>query len=417
MPYHQLTSGNSSGQVTGSHNPPSSAHVCAGPAHARKNDRNPAPGSAIHGQAASPSTLGKELKVFSARLAREIQILKAIKPLAKFSGATGNFHTFDIVNSSIDWPKANKRFLKQFGIEQNLYTTQIEPHDWIAETSHSIVRINNILTDLSQDCWMYISNDIFKLKLNKNEVGSSTMPHKVNPIDFENAEGNFGISSALFEFFANKLTKSRHQRDLSDSTVLRNIGLGFGYSSLALSSTNKGLSKITPNFFRSLGKIIRSTMKKDSKSLKNAKAELSGILNAILNKKVCVMGRSIGSAPALDLCKYFSEITCCVIESGYADPIPLVKRRGLKISSITREENALYNNSEKIRLIKCPIFIMHGEVDTLISPEEAKLNYKNVSSQIKILKILKGVGHNDMLMAPNNSYFNSLSSFFAQVVL
>ncbi|MDA9321853.1 adenylosuccinate lyase [Gammaproteobacteria bacterium] len=200
-----------------------------------------------HGQAASPSTLGKEFKVFSARLSREIQILKAIKPLAKFSGATGNFHTFDIVNSSIDWPKANKRFLKQFGIEQNLYTTQIEPHDWIAETSHSIVRINNILTDLSQDCWMYISNDIFKLKLNKNEVGSSTMPHKVNPIDFENAEGNFGISSALFEFFANKLTKSRHQRDLSDSTVLRNIGLGFGYSSLALSSTNKGLSKITPN--------------------------------------------------------------------------------------------------------------------------------------------------------------------------
>ena len=200
-----------------------------------------------HGQAASPSTLGKELKVFSARLAREIQILKAIKPLAKFSGATGNFHTFDIVNSSIDWPKANKRFLKQFGIEHNLYTTQIEPHDWIAETSHSIVRINNILTDLSQDCWIYISNDIFKLKLNKNEVGSSTMPHKVNPIDFENAEGNFGISSALFEFFANKLTKSRHQRDLSDSTVLRNIGLGFGYSSLALSSTNKGLSKITPN--------------------------------------------------------------------------------------------------------------------------------------------------------------------------
>ena len=200
-----------------------------------------------HGQAASPSTLGKEFKVFSARLSREIQILKTIKPLAKFSGATGNFHTFDIVNSSIDWPKANKRFLKQFGIEQNLYTTQIEPHDWIAETSHSIVRINNILTDLSQDCWMYISNDIFKLKLNKNEVGSSTMPHKVNPIDFENAEGNFGISSALFEFFANKLTKSRHQRDLSDSTVLRNIGLGFGYSSLALSSTNKGLSKITPN--------------------------------------------------------------------------------------------------------------------------------------------------------------------------
>ena len=200
-----------------------------------------------HGQAASPSTLGKEFKVFSTRLERELEILKTIKPLAKFSGATGNFHTFELVDSSINWPKENKKFLKKFGVEQNLYTTQIEPHDWIAETSHSIVRINNILTDLSQDCWMYISNDIFKLKLNKNEVGSSTMPHKVNPIDFENAEGNFGISSALFDFFANKLSKSRQQRDLSDSTVLRNIGLGFGYSALALGSANKGLGKITPN--------------------------------------------------------------------------------------------------------------------------------------------------------------------------
>ena len=200
-----------------------------------------------HGQPASPSTIGKELKVFSSRIDREIKILKAIKPLAKFSGATGNFHTFDIVDSKIDWPVLNKKFIHQFGIEQNLYTTQIEPHDWIAEVSHSIVRINNILTDLCQDSWIYISNDIFALKLHKNEVGSSTMPHKVNPIDFENAEGNFGISSSLCEFFANKLTKSRHQRDLSDSTVLRNLGLGFAYSALAIISTNKGLSKITPN--------------------------------------------------------------------------------------------------------------------------------------------------------------------------
>jgi len=200
-----------------------------------------------HGQPASPSTIGKELKVFSSRIDREIKILKAIKPLAKFSGATGNFHTFDIVDSKIDWPVLNKKFIQQFGIEQNLYTTQIEPHDWIAEVSHSIVRINNILTDLCQDSWIYISNDIFALKLHKNEVGSSTMPHKVNPIDFENAEGNFGISSSLCEFFANKLTKSRHQRDLSDSTVLRNLGLGFAYSALAIISANKGLSKITPN--------------------------------------------------------------------------------------------------------------------------------------------------------------------------
>ena len=200
-----------------------------------------------HGQPASPSTIGKELKVFSSRIDREIKILKSIKPLAKFSGATGNFHTFNIVDDSIDWPKLNKSFINQFGIDQNLFTTQIEPHDWIAEVSHSIVRINNILVDLCQDSWIYISNDIFALKLQKNEVGSSTMPHKVNPIDFENAEGNFGISSSLCEFFANKLTKSRHQRDLSDSTVLRNVGLGFAYSALAIISANKGLSKITPN--------------------------------------------------------------------------------------------------------------------------------------------------------------------------
>jgi adenylosuccinate lyase len=200
-----------------------------------------------HGQPASPSTLGKEFKVFASRLDREKSILKSIKPMAKFSGATGNYHTFDIVDTKINWSQINKKFIKQFAVEQNAYTTQIEPHDWIAETCHSLVRINNILLDLCQDLWIYISNDIFALKLLKNEVGSSTMPHKVNPIDFENAEGNFGISSALLEFFANKLTKSRHQRDLSDSTVLRNVGLGFGYSALAIKSAINGLSKITPN--------------------------------------------------------------------------------------------------------------------------------------------------------------------------
>ena len=200
-----------------------------------------------HGQPASPSTLGKEFKVFASRLDREISILKSIKPMAKFSGATGNYHTFDIVDTKIKWSQVNKKFIKQFAVEQNPHTTQIEPHDWIAETCHSLIRINNILIDLCQDAWIYISNDIFALKLLKNEVGSSTMPHKVNPIDFENAEGNFGISSALLEFFANKLTKSRHQRDLSDSTVLRNVGLGFGYSALAIKSAINGLSKITPN--------------------------------------------------------------------------------------------------------------------------------------------------------------------------
>ena len=203
--------------------------------------------SRTHGQAASPTTIGKELKVFQLRISKEINTLKNIKPLAKFSGATGNYHTFEITNNNINWPAINSRFIKSFGVNQNPITTQIEPHDWIAEMSHSIIRINNIGNDLSQDMWIYISNEIFKLKINKSEVGSSTMPHKVNPIDFENAEGNFGISNALNNFFADKLTKSRLQRDLSDSTVLRNIGLSFGYSYLAISALIKGMNKIEPN--------------------------------------------------------------------------------------------------------------------------------------------------------------------------
>ena len=203
--------------------------------------------SRTHGQPASPSTIGKEIAVFNTRLIKQIATLKSIKPLAKFSGATGNYHTFFILDPEINWQTFTNKFIKSFGVTQNSHTTQIEPHDWIAETSHSIIRINNILIDLSQDMWIYISNEIFKLKLLKNEVGSSTMPHKINPIDFENGEGNLGISNSLLEFFANKLTKSRHQRDLSDSTVLRNVGLGFGYSILSLKSIFKGMNKIDPN--------------------------------------------------------------------------------------------------------------------------------------------------------------------------
>ena len=203
--------------------------------------------SRTHGQPASPSTIGKEIAVFNTRLIKQIATLKSIKPLAKFSGATGNYHTFSILDPKINWQTFTNKFIKSFGVTQNSHTTQIEPHDWIAETSHSIIRINNILIDLSQDMWIYISNEIFKLKLLKNEVGSSTMPHKVNPIDFENGEGNLGISNSLLEFFANKLTKSRHQRDLSDSTVLRNVGLGFGYSMLSIKSIFKGMNKIDPN--------------------------------------------------------------------------------------------------------------------------------------------------------------------------
>ena len=203
--------------------------------------------SRTHGQAASPSTIGKELKVFTYRIDRELIKLKQVKPLAKFSGAVGNYHAFNIANDKINWPLFTKQFINTFGIKQNPITTQIEPHDWIAEALQTISRINNIYTDLSQDMWIYISNEIFKLKVNSSEVGSSTMPHKVNPIDFENAEGNFGLSNSLNDFFGNKLSRSRLQRDLSDSTVQRNIGLSFAYSYIGLESLNNGMNKISPN--------------------------------------------------------------------------------------------------------------------------------------------------------------------------
>ena len=203
--------------------------------------------SRTHGQAASPTTIGKEIKVFQTRIEREIKKLNSIAPLAKFSGAVGNYHALDIVETRINWITFTNKFIKMFNVNQNPITTQIEPHDWIAELLQSITRINNICIDMSQDMWIYISNEIFKLKLSNNEVGSSTMPHKVNPIDFENAEGNFGLSNSLNEYFINKLPRSRLQRDLSDSTVLRNIGMSFGYTKIGITSLLNGLQKISPN--------------------------------------------------------------------------------------------------------------------------------------------------------------------------
>jgi adenylosuccinate lyase len=200
-----------------------------------------------HGQAASPSTLGKEINVFHKRLLRQRNQLKELIPMAKFGGATGNFHTLVLADQNINWPSKTQKFLSKFKIEQNPVTTQIEPHDGIAEIAQCIQRINNILIDFNQDIWIYISNDIFKLKAKDGEVGSSTMPHKINPIDFENSEGNLGLSNSLMTYFAEKLPKSRLQRDLSDSTVLRNLGIGFAYSYLAMTSTLRGLKKLKPN--------------------------------------------------------------------------------------------------------------------------------------------------------------------------
>ncbi len=200
-----------------------------------------------HGQAASPTTLGKELKVFHQRLLRQREMLMKMRPMAKFGGTTGNYHTLELSDPNINWVSKTNKFMSSFKIDQNQITTQIEPHDGIAEIAQCIQRINNIMIDLNQDAWTYISNDIFKLKLKKGEIGSSTMPHKVNPIDFENSEGNLGISNSLMAFFADKLTKSRLQRDLSDSTVLRNLGVGFAYSYLGITSCLNGLSKVQPN--------------------------------------------------------------------------------------------------------------------------------------------------------------------------
>ena len=200
-----------------------------------------------HGQPASPSTLGKEILVFNKRLQRQIDQLKSINPMAKWGGATGNYHTILLANQKKDPVNIATKFIKNFKVKHNVVTTQIEPHDWIAETCHALIRVNNIVNDLNNDMWMYIANDIFILKPIKNEVGSSTMPHKVNPIDFENSEGNIGLANSMLNFFAEKLPISRLQRDLSDSTTLRNIGSAFGYSVISYKSTLKGLNKITPN--------------------------------------------------------------------------------------------------------------------------------------------------------------------------
>lgn len=201
-----------------------------------------------HGQPASPTTLGKEFANFANRLAPRARRLAALPIRGKFNGAVGNFNAHVAAFPGRDWPSLSKKFVEgKLGLTHSPLTTQIEPHDWIADICAELALFNSTCVGLSQDIWWYISRDIFKLKTEANEVGSSAMPHKVNPIDFENAEGNLGLSNALLEFLARKLPVSRLQRDLSDSTVLRNLGVGFGHSVLAYSSLSKGLAKLSPN--------------------------------------------------------------------------------------------------------------------------------------------------------------------------
>ena len=200
-----------------------------------------------HGQPATPTTLGKELNVFKQRLNKEKKTLKEQEFFAKWGGATANYNPHLLAFPQADWLTHSEKFLDELELKLTKVSTQIEPHDYMAKVFHNLMRVNTILIDFSQDIWTYISFDYFKLKLDKNEVGSSTMPHKVNPIDFENAEGNLGLANALFSHLAEKLPRSRLQRDLSDSTVLRNIGSAYGYMELSVSSLLKGISKLEAN--------------------------------------------------------------------------------------------------------------------------------------------------------------------------
>jgi len=200
-----------------------------------------------HGQPATPSTLGKEFFIFYIRIKKQIYQLKKINILAKFNGTTGNYNAHYFAHPEVNWIKISENFVTNLGLEWNAYTAQNEPHDYIAELFHCIIRFNNILLDLNRDLWMYISFGYFKQKLIDLEVGSSIMPHKINPINFENSEGNIGLANSLMTYMSEKLPISRLQRDLSDSTVLRNIGVAVGYSVLAYSSFLLGLNRITIN--------------------------------------------------------------------------------------------------------------------------------------------------------------------------
>lgn len=201
-----------------------------------------------HGQPASPTKLGKEFLVFVERLNNQLKQLQSISFGAKFGGATGNFNAHHVAYPAIDWQSFANKFINQsLGLERQQYTTQIEHYDNLAASFDTLKRINTIFIDFSRDCWSYISMNYFKQKLKAGEVGSSAMPHKVNPIDFENAEGNLGLANALFEFLSAKLPVSRLQRDLTDSTVLRNIGLPLAHSLIAFNSLQKGIDKLIIN--------------------------------------------------------------------------------------------------------------------------------------------------------------------------
>lgn len=200
-----------------------------------------------HGQPASPTTVGKEIANVVYRLKRQIEQIKSVPLMGKLNGAVGNYNAHISAYPDLNWPEISKNFIESLGLVQNPYTIQIEPHDYMAELFDAFSRFNNIVLDFNRDIWTYISMGFFKQKTIAGEVGSSTMPHKVNPIDFENSEGNIGIANAIFSHLSAKLPVSRMQRDLTDSTVLRNLGVGFAHSMIAYQSTLRGISKLQIN--------------------------------------------------------------------------------------------------------------------------------------------------------------------------
>ncbi|MFC3907829.1 adenylosuccinate lyase [Legionella dresdenensis] len=226
---------------------PALAEICGGITLLGKQHGDAAMLARTHGQPATPTTIGKELVNFAARLKRPQQQLAEVLIPAKCNGAVGNYNAHIIAYPEVDWRKHCANFVSSLGLSFSAYTTQIEPHDGIAEVCHIMMRINNILLDYTRDIWTYISLNYFTQKTIADEVGSSTMPHKVNPIDFENAEGNLGLADAMFGHFASKLTQSRMQRDLSDSTVLRNLGVAFAYTLIAYQAIAKGNDKLQIN--------------------------------------------------------------------------------------------------------------------------------------------------------------------------
>jgi len=287
--------------------------------------------SRTHGQSASPTTVGKELAVVAARLESQRAAIERVAILGKMNGAVGNFNAHAAALPQVDWQRFSREFVESLGLASNALTTQIEPHDWIAEYCHALMRANTVLIDLARDLWSYISLGYFKQRAVSGEVGSSTMPHKVNPIDFENAEGNLGMANALLGFFAEKLPLSRLQRDLSDSTVLRNLGVAIGHSVLAYTSLAAGLGKIEldparlsadlDHAWEVLGEAVQTVMRSH------------GIADAYDRLKSFTRGRSIDRAAmrefisSLDLPQAEKDRLLALEPNTYVGLAPVLARR------------------------------------------------------------------------------------------